>query len=57
MSDSNATGVHAPKDRVTYIPTRGQDDEFYEKLTLDFIRKWGECKPQRQRQLAPGEAK
>lgn len=34
-------GVHAPKDRVTYILTRGQDDEFYEKLTLDFIRKWG----------------
>jgi len=34
-------GVHAPKDRVTYILTRGQDDEFYEKLTLDFIRQWG----------------
>lgn len=36
-----AQGIHEPTDRATYILTRGQDDEFYEKLTLDFLQKWG----------------
>ena len=34
-------GIHTAGDRAAYILTRGQDDQFYEKLALDFIGKWG----------------
>ncbi|KAA0977301.1 transcriptional regulator [Paeniglutamicibacter gangotriensis] len=35
-----APGVRHAQDRATYILTKGQDDQFYEKLILDFISKW-----------------